>query len=146
MFRLEDVIFAPPIFSFQEFDIETIELPDSATKPEPPPRSDSQGIKPTRLRHMVDMLDASEEEEKFSWDSHREYLLTCMGFVNGLGCLLKSATLTLKHGGGGFLVNVHMSLLRDLVRLVTACLVHRDSTVFYVVFLSAKTIMGCKIF
>lgn len=86
---------------FQVFyDEETLELPDSSTKPDPPPRSDSHGQRP-KLRVMVDMLEEFEPREKFAWDTHREYLLTCMGFVNGLGCLLKSATLTLKHGGGG---------------------------------------------
>lgn len=92
---------------FQEFyDAETLELPDSSTQPEPPPRSDSHGTKLlVQARHMVDMLTDYEQREKFSWDTHREYLLTCMGFVNGIGCLLKSAVLTMKHGGGKTVVS-----------------------------------------
>lgn len=82
---------------------EADDITDSSSKPVPPPRSDSKRRKP-RVRLMVDMLGGYETEETFSWDHQREYLLTCMGFVNGLGCLLKASTLTVKHGGGVFFV------------------------------------------
>lgn len=75
------------------------DAPESVCKPVPPPRSDSKGTKP-RMFHMVDMLGGYEMEDAFSWDAQREYLLTCMGFVNGIGCLFKAPTMIMKYGGG----------------------------------------------
>ncbi|KAH3689178.1 hypothetical protein DPMN_191804 [Dreissena polymorpha] len=54
-----------------------------------------------RKRHLVDYL-GQEEEGTFMWDSQRAYLITCMGFINSLGCLLKASVGLVKHGGGEF--------------------------------------------
>ncbi|KAL4230155.1 hypothetical protein ACF0H5_010540 [Mactra antiquata] len=79
------------------------DISEISCKPVPPPRSDSKGTK-TRKLHLVDILGGNEMEETFSWDAQREYLLTCMGFVNGLGCLLKTPVMIMEHEGGVFFI------------------------------------------
>ncbi|KAH3833324.1 hypothetical protein DPMN_106630 [Dreissena polymorpha] len=110
---------------------------DSIVKPEPPPRVDSnqpestrnQGVnvssdpepvslfsqrvcppKMPRKRHLVDYL-GQEEEGTFMWDSQRAYLITCMGFINSLGCLLKASVGLVKHGGGVFFIAYVISMV-----------------------------------
>ncbi|XP_052795019.1 uncharacterized protein LOC128228029 isoform X2 [Mya arenaria] len=95
-------------------DLGTIELPDSASKPDPPPRTDSHGVSggvAPQGRLMVDSLTQGDGEESFSWDKQRDYLLTCMGFINGLGCLIKAGVYIMKHGGGVFFIAYLLCML-----------------------------------